>query len=642
MSDSTFRFPANPSLEQLQKQAKKLLRQHRDGDTAAAQRFGAKPATLANAQWVVAKEYGFQSWAKLKHEIEVGQRPNARQYETLAKDFMAACNGDTQALLRINNLFGNAFSQAGRPFTAEQLRAKVHGLGARESTLADAQGFVAAQHGFQNWANLLESLTDSKPPVHGVSKSPPFYTINRKDNTIEPGPMLAAKNWDTIFAVMKEQRITGLNAGGRMTDAALKRLSKLDHVTNLNLGGSQQLTDVGLMHLARMHGLRELDLAGQGKITDQGLAVLKHLPELRRFELCWQQNITDAGVSNLAFCPHLEIVNLLGTPCGDGAIEALRGKPKLRRFRSGRRVTDMGLGMLHEFPIFKNWQGGEVNYSLMSPDAEPNHLLIDGPFTDAGLSKLSGLDGLFGLTFFWHCPAFTSAGLAPLAKLQNLGFLGCQDHHCDDDAMGHIAAIPKLRMLMGQGAVASDKGFAALSRSKTIEYIWGRNCPNLTGRGFAALSKMPALQGLAVSCKNVDAAALATLRDFQALKQLMPMDVSDDGFRHVGTCKKLEGLWCMYCRDTGDIATGHIAGLRKLKTYYAGKTQITDSSLEILGRMVELEKLEFWQCAGITDAGVAHLAGLQKLREITIGESPGVTRDAVAVFPANVRVNYSS
>jgi len=208
--------------------------------------------------------------------------------------------------------------------------------------------------------------------------------------------------------------------------------------------------------------------------------------------------------------------------------------------------------------------------------------------------------------------------------------------------MIQIAAMPRLRKLMAQGAVASDAGFAALSRSQTIEYIWGRECPNLTGRGFAAMAAMPALRGLAVSCKNVDDAALSTLPQFPALREFMPMDVPDEGFRHVGRCEHLEALWCMYCRDTGDAATGHIAGLSRLKTYYAGKTQITDSSLEILGRMPSLERLEFWQCAGITDLGVAQLAGLPRLREVTIGGSPNVTRDGAAIFAANVFVNYWS
>jgi hypothetical protein len=256
------------------------------------------------------------------------------------------------------------------------------------------------------------------------------------------------------------------------------------------------------------------------------------------------------------------------------------------------------------------------------------------------LASIAGLDGLFALTFYWHISGLTASGLKPLADLPNLGFLGCQNELCNDDAMRHIAAIPRLRMLMGQGTVASDEGFAALSRSQTIEYIWGRECPNLKGRGFAAMAAMPALKGLAVSCKNVNDAALSALPRFPALRGLMPMDVSDKGFRHVGRCEQLENLWCMYCRKSGDKATEHIAGLPTLKTYYAGGTRITDHSLEILGGMTSLESIEFHECSRITNVGVALLAGLPRLREITIGDSPKVTRDGISVFAGTVRVNY--
>ena len=44
---------------------------------------------------------------------------------------------------------------------------------------------------------------------------------------------------------------------------------------------------------------------------------------------------------------------------------------------------------------------------------------------------------------------------------------------------------------------------------------------------------MPALNGLAASCKFVDDAALTTLPDFPSLTELVPMDVGDDGFRHM-------------------------------------------------------------------------------------------------------------
>ena len=241
------------------------------------------------------------------------------------------------------------------------------------------------------------------------------------------------------------------------------------------------------------------------------LEALSHLPELRRFQMCWQSGVSDAGIANLRFCENLESVHLLGTPTGDGAIKALVGKPSLRRFKTGREVTDAALPFLQQFPVFKTWQGGEVEYSLMSPDAEPNHLLLDGPFTNKGFASIAGLDGLFALTFFWHVSNLTAEGLKFLTSLPNLGFLGCQDKLCNDEAMRHIGALPRLRMLMGQGAVAGDDGFGALSRSQTIEYIWGRDCPNLGGRGFAALARMPSLK--VVSCKNVHDASSTNVRE---------------------------------------------------------------------------------------------------------------------------------
>lgn len=78
-SDSypTRRLPPRPSLEQLRKQAKNLLSQYRAGDPAAAaevQHFERRPdpATfaLSDAQRVLARAYGYQSWPKLKAFID--------------------------------------------------------------------------------------------------------------------------------------------------------------------------------------------------------------------------------------------------------------------------------------------------------------------------------------------------------------------------------------------------------------------------------------------------------------------------------------------------------------------------------------------------------------------------------------------
>jgi hypothetical protein len=561
------------------------------------------------------------------------------RYETLAKDLtLAFDSGDGAALQRLSQHYNrtvtrdDVYSDVWQAFrTVREAKARPGSF-----TLDDAKDHLAHQAGFSSWPAFAEALVSGAPPP-----GPPAV-VDAKENRLRPQRALNAGEWETVAAFMKVRRIAALDAAGQITDEALDRISRLEHVTALNLGGSRYLTDAGLMHLARMPQLEELDLSHYpgGLITDRGLEVLRHLPALRKFAICWQPGITDAGVANLGFCPNLEDVNLMGTQTGDSAIRALAGKQNLRKFNTGRHVTDEGLAALHHFPNFKTWQGGEAEYSLMGGDA-PTHLMIDGPFTNAGLASLVGLDGLAGLSLFWHVSELTADALAPLKGLANLGMLGVDGKLCDDTAMQHIAAFPRLQKLNAQGTVATDEGFAALSRSASIAYIWGRECPNLTGRGFAALAQMPALRGLAVSCRRVDDAALALLPRFPALTALLPMDVQDAGFRHVGACANLENLWCMYCRDTTDAATEHLAGLRRLKTYYAGATQITDRSLEILGGISSLEKIEVYECKGITDAGLRFLAALPNLREIGLDGDPNVTLAGTALFPAGVRVNYS-
>jgi hypothetical protein len=141
-----------------------------------------------------------------------------------------------------------------------------------------------------------------------------------------------------------------------------------------------------------------------------------------------------------------------------------------------------------------------------------------------------------------------------------------------------------------------------------------------------------------VSCRNVDDEGLSALPRFPALTELMPMDVPDAGYRHIGACPRIESLVLMYCRDTTDAATGHLPGLSTLRKYFASYTRITDRTPEILSGIDSLESITFDSCAGLTDAGIAKLARLPRLRELRAESMPGVTRDVAAAFPPHVRV----
>ncbi len=610
------------TLDNLRKEAKRRLK---------AVRGNGGEATLREVQHALAREYGLEGWKELK--LAVQKRAASRtieDYQQAARDFVASYQKDEAAIERLN-----AFYE--RTFTAADVRAeiwhRVYAFRQRSSKLGadnylspeEAETIVAQDAGFGSWEKLKKALeTGAKP------QGPPF-SIDVKENRIGPSRRPTDADWDELIGVMKERRITGVDAHGLMTDKAMARIAELDFVTHLNLGGSLELSDEGLLMLARMPQLQRLDLSEYpgGKLTDRGLAVLAQLPNLRHFEMTWQGGITDAGVANLRHCEQLEVVNLMGSPTGDGAIEALQGKAKLRRFSMGRLATAAGMPLLHQFPLLKKHEG------------EGAFLLVDGPVGDEGLAALAGLEGVADLDLFWYVDGTTPDGFAHLMQLPNLQMLGCDGELSSDRAMEYLGRIPRLKRLRAQESVATDAGFEALAKSRTLERFWGRVCPNFGSRGFLAFSKMPSLEHMGVGCANVEDSALATLPDFPSLRELTPIGFTDEGFRHVGRCQRLERLTCMYCRETGDAATEHIRGLG-IKYYYAGLTQITDRSLEVLGGMESLEQVDLYECMKVTDAGLPALTRLPALREVHLDSCPGLTFDGTRVFGAGVRVYYST
>jgi hypothetical protein len=273
--------------------------------------------------------------------------------------------------------------------------------------------------------------------------------------------------------------------------------------------------------------------------------------------------------------------------------------------------------------------------ALLSYDAKPNYLLLRGEFGDRGMDHLRGLDGLFALNVDDRRLRFSAAGLAPLVTLPNLGWLAVD---AKDDWMPYIADMPRLRFLAAQDTPAGDEGFTALGRSQSIEYIWGRRCHNLGRRGFLALAEMPVLRGLSVSCLNVDDEGISALPRFPSLRELMPMDIPDAGYRHIGKCERLESLILMYCRETTDAATEQITTLGRLAYYFNSYTAITDRTPELLSEMDSLERVTFDSWHNLTNIGVAKLARLPRLKELSVS-GRSITAGLEALFPHSVAVN---
>jgi ankyrin repeat protein/ketosteroid isomerase-like protein len=152
-------LPERPSLAQLKRQARELRRAHEAGEPPAAERVIAHhpdragqsseavlaaPLTTADSQLVIAREYGFRSWPRLKHHVETAERvaefrPHPRFGEALA----ALDAGDAsrlRALLAEDASLVHARTNLEPPygyFTAATLLHHVAGNPGRDNPLSD-------------------------------------------------------------------------------------------------------------------------------------------------------------------------------------------------------------------------------------------------------------------------------------------------------------------------------------------------------------------------------------------------------------------------------------------------------------------------------------------------------------------------
>lgn len=116
---SAFRrtLPARPDLEQQKKLAKQLLASFRRGDTEAVARVRAelpdkRTIVLADAQFVLAREYGLKGWRELKERIEALTAETLPPLERFKK---AVEEGDAKALRRLLQQHGELRAAINEP-----------------------------------------------------------------------------------------------------------------------------------------------------------------------------------------------------------------------------------------------------------------------------------------------------------------------------------------------------------------------------------------------------------------------------------------------------------------------------------------------------------------------------------------------
>lgn len=171
-------LPPHPNLEHERMQARKLLRAVQRGDAEALMRIRvhkpratAAAAKLADAQFTIAREYGFASWPRMVHYIETLLRqqtgPVYRERHPL-QHFESSVTSMLQRHASGNRLSGRAFAAYVPRF---------YGLTADEAlaspvTEDDARLVVARMSGYASWAELVAGVPAERADVLDEAGSP--------------------------------------------------------------------------------------------------------------------------------------------------------------------------------------------------------------------------------------------------------------------------------------------------------------------------------------------------------------------------------------------------------------------------------------------------------------------------------------
>jgi hypothetical protein len=164
MSDRHFELPAHPNLEYYRKQAKHLQHAYETGDAAAQARVAdvlgdraAERFLLSDAQFVLAQEHGFRTWAEFRAHIQSRSTTEDRPVSRLSGMGPGSYASMADALL--TDLHRNA------PGALQRLRAAVPRHAAATDTataeLRDARLIIARELGFPTWRELM-SFTEKE------------------------------------------------------------------------------------------------------------------------------------------------------------------------------------------------------------------------------------------------------------------------------------------------------------------------------------------------------------------------------------------------------------------------------------------------------------------------------------------------
>ena len=312
MPDRHFELPAHPDLEYYRKQAKHLLRSYEAGDAAARDRvaevLGDRAAgrfLLSDAQFVLAQEHGFRTWAEFRADIQsqrtAGDRPVSRLWGRGAGDYASSADSLLTELRR------------GDPGALARLRAYVPryaaATDAATAELRDARLIIAREQGFGTWRELVagaeKSQRDAEERQERWRRMRPEAEALLAGDTARLAQLTAGQA-DTLLQMLAMREILGtkLGEGLGVPRAAVDVL--IGKATSLDLLLPQAIRSDRVEYVRLLLGAGADPGTRTGGITPLETAI--YSGSTRMVDLLAEHGIVPAALWTYAACGRLDLV----------------------------------------------------------------------------------------------------------------------------------------------------------------------------------------------------------------------------------------------------------------------------------------------------------------------------------------------
>ncbi|NOY43279.1 MAG: hypothetical protein GXP26_15780 [Planctomycetes bacterium] len=250
-----------------------------------------------------------------------------------------------------------------------------------------------------------------------------------------------------------------------MSDDDLEELTKLEHIQELDLRGTQ-ITDQGLLHLQKLKYLRKLNLSGT--------------------------QVTDLGMKHLSKIETLLSLQLERTQVTYAALEELDSTLRFAHFCEEKAIEDLkALGVqVIDLPRFVEniERGGLVLY--FQAGGEAVHVIVGMnrklSFTDEEVALLGYLPSLETINF--HSVTIGPGGFTAMNRLPKLTDLTISSTNITDGDLEWISRQTQIKRLSIYNCNAiADEGLAHLRALTNLRELKIHSCSGISQEAFSKL-----------------------------------------------------------------------------------------------------------------------------------------------------------